>query len=150
MKPSHSHQAPDEDEEDFAEELEDNSNPGPNLTRRPLDSNSDIIECEVVSVSSFDTHSSSQTPGARGRREKFRISDITGSEKARWQRLIEAVTLDYIHMGPESILPGGDGHRQNLDHRKLRRLIRTRYVEFFGNLAPKLEDNKVYMVKWLR
>jgi hypothetical protein len=136
------------DEEDIADWPEKNNTIDPTLMVHPLNLEKDIIECELVSESSSETRSPSPTPGAN-RREKFRIKDsLTGAEKARWQRLIEGVTFDYIHMGPEPILPGGDGHRQNLDHRKLRRVIETHRKAFLGT-DSKLEESQIFTVKRL-
>jgi hypothetical protein len=97
----------------------------------------------------FDKTSSTPTLVGKKRREIVRISDNTRAEKAKWRRLVEAVTWDYIYMGPEAILTGGGSHRQNLNHRKLRRIIETHYVEFFGSVVPKLGDCKINMVLWM-
>jgi hypothetical protein len=149
MKPSIQLPRTDEDEDDLADDPEDNDSLDPSLTALPPAPDRDIIECEEVSESLFDVRSSTPTPGPKKRREMFRISESIGADKVRWQRLIEAVTLDYIHMGPEPILPGGDGHRQNLDHRKLHRIIATRYRQFFGETAPLLDDGQIHMVNRL-
>jgi hypothetical protein len=147
LKPSIPLPRIDDDEDDLPVDLEDNGTLDPSLTVRPLNVDNEIIECEELSERSFDLHSASPTPGPK-KRQMSRITEKTGAEKAKWQRIIEAVTLDYIHMGPEPILPGGDGHRQNLDHRRLRGIIATRHKEFFGALAI-LDDSHTFMVKWL-
>jgi hypothetical protein len=103
-------------------------------------------DVEVLDIEMLSDESNSPTPGGRRRREKFRIMDISDADKARWQRLIEAVILDYIRIGPEAIISSGDGQRQNLDHRQLRRLINDRHIQFFPSLVSKLDEHQMNMV----
>jgi hypothetical protein len=118
------------------------------LPARDEDDDVEILEAEE---SFLDRGSVSPTPDGRARRELFRIKDLGNpSDKARWQRLIEAVILDYIRIGPEQILSGGDGQRQNLDHRRLRRLILDRHILFFPTGACNLDDRQMKFVLSIR
>jgi hypothetical protein len=81
----------------------------------------------------------SKTDKSEGKqRDRFRLSEIQDAdEKECWQRLFEAIVLEYVQKGPDDCAPEREGSRKKeADDRALIALIKSRYASIFGPGEP--------------
>jgi hypothetical protein len=91
----------------------------------------ELFETNVKQNVKYDKKETAYDTEEKGpNRKRFKLSDVPSTDKPRWQRLYEAVVLDYIQKGPDEPAHDGEGRRRT-DDRATIQLIKARYAQIF-------------------
>jgi hypothetical protein len=82
------------------------------------------------------------------KRDRFKIKMASGPDAAKWSVLMEAVRLDFVQKGPDSVMSTAIGcttkrHPNEADTLKI---IHRRYHMMFGMNAPPIDGKQLHAV----
>ena len=76
---------------------------------------------------------------------------MTAPDSAKWTVLMEAVRLDFVQKGPDTMMSStwGDGAKRQANENDTLRVIDNRYRMIFGTYATPIQENPLQSVSSL-
>jgi hypothetical protein len=82
------------------------------------------------------------------KRDRFKIKTTPGPDAAKWSVLMEAIRLDFVRKGPDSVKATtvGYGTKRQPNEADTLRIIDRRYRMIFGINAPPMDGKQLHAV----